>query len=536
MKKFILFLGLLGASVSAQWNPDIETNLEVSSLQVSSSYTATTSDGKTYVVFWEENPEFNYRGRVQLLDKDGQKLFGENGIVLNTKAEFSTYTQVMDLAVDSNDDLVVVFYATGDGIGYTNKISKTGENIWGEEGIVLEPSAMLGKVLPLDSGVIIGYYKSGKGYITKLNNETGERLWEEPIVISSPEEGFNFTSVGELAKYSDDGFIVILNARKTSFQVSGGSYAQRFTKDGDTVWDNPIKILNSDYVYYNRRYNKLMDNDVFYIGISASGINGDKFDAQLQRINSDGTLPWGTNGADFSDSNYNETALTISKIDNHIWGLSTYQKVENFQAYNGEFAQKFDAETGELLFGESAKEIIPATSENNLIHTGDIGTLNNQATFILQSEIDASVKPTSLILYSLDENGKIKTNETITGSTVKSYVNFVSTDDQAVAIWSDKREGSSKLYAQNFVVENLSTNENQIVKNELKVSPNPFISELIIDSKKEIKNNIVYDLTGREVYRSSNKKMNLGHLTKGVYILKTVLIDGSTNTNKIIKK
>ena len=51
------------------------------------SKSITTPDGKTYIVFWKvEAAPVYYKPYVQLIDKDGNKVFSEQGILPNDVA------------------------------------------------------------------------------------------------------------------------------------------------------------------------------------------------------------------------------------------------------------------------------------------------------------------------------------------------------------------------------------------------------------------------------------------------------------------
>jgi hypothetical protein len=81
MKKiFLLPLLIFVNTVSfAQWNPNTLVNLEVATLPVADMQSLTTSTGKTWIAFYHQNTG-NYDMRAQLLDVDGTKLLGPDGV------------------------------------------------------------------------------------------------------------------------------------------------------------------------------------------------------------------------------------------------------------------------------------------------------------------------------------------------------------------------------------------------------------------------------------------------------------------------
>jgi hypothetical protein len=86
MKKlrFLVLLVLICQHVAGQWNPNTLINLEVSTLPVADLQTVITSTGKTWVAFYHAN-NGNYDMRAQLLDVDGTKLLGPDGLLVDNQ-------------------------------------------------------------------------------------------------------------------------------------------------------------------------------------------------------------------------------------------------------------------------------------------------------------------------------------------------------------------------------------------------------------------------------------------------------------------
>ena len=90
-----------------------------------------------------------------------------------------------------------------------------------------------------------------------------------------------------------------------------------------------------------------------------------------------------------------------------------------------------------------------------------------------------------------------------------------------------------------LVSENLSTGDITKVNN-LRVSPNPFSSQLTVESAKVIKNVEIYNMVGLKVnsftINSKKSTLNVGNIPAGVYILKSLDAEGNVETQKLIKK
>lgn len=70
---------------------------------------------------------------------------------------------------------------------------------------------------------------------------------------------------------------------------------------------------------------------------------------------------------------------------------------------------------------------------------------------------------------------------------------------------------------------------------EVMLYPNPFVSEVHIQSEKEVQEVLVYDVTGALV-AVKTKQLNLSALSKGIYFMKIIWTDNSFALKKLIKK
>ncbi|HNU60448.1 MAG TPA: hypothetical protein PKI08_10920, partial [Aquaticitalea sp.] len=100
MKKLTLLAGILySCFATAQWTEDYNANTLVADAPTGDIQSIGTNDGKTYVIFWDEST--GYELRVQLLDADGNQIFGTNGILANDVADNGTWTATRAQAVDA---------------------------------------------------------------------------------------------------------------------------------------------------------------------------------------------------------------------------------------------------------------------------------------------------------------------------------------------------------------------------------------------------------------------------------------------------
>lgn len=537
MRKSIILLNLLLFSFGwAQWSDNYEENTLVASGPTGDIQSLGTNDGKTYVVFWDESD--GYELRAQLLDAEGNLLWGENGISVNGSAVNSTWTATRSEAVDEAGNLYIGFTATGDGNGYINKISPEGEYLFGEEGIAI-PEAWDMKILATQEGeLIVGWYENGSGMLM-LYDQNGQEAWESPIEVQSPDSSQPFTSIGELSLLSDGSFVAIIHVRGVAWTIDSTPYAQRFNLDGTMVWENFTQLSNRTLAY-NRRYQVIQDGDVTYFGYY--GTVNTQFDSYIQRINPDGTTPWGLNGADFStDDTYMEmtTSIALEEGADVVWAMSNF--TNSNQNLYGHYVQKFDKSTGERLLGDSAKEIFPVNSEAN-IGLGNLQLVDGKPLFLFSNGISNGVNSIQLGVVLLDENGDFvwedESEFIATSPGSKGRVDFTqNVNGQSVAIWTEERNGTSNAYAQNFVVEQETAGTKELEEIKIEVYPNPTNGIVHLKLSTPIKSAEVLSLSG-QLLISLNKvdTIDLSFLNSGIYVLKLETQDGRVKTTRIAVK
>jgi hypothetical protein len=278
-----------------------------------------------------------------------------------------------------------------------------------------------------------------------------------------------------------------------------------------------------------------VDGDNLYFPYFTSGINGSKFDAFVQKIGSDGSLPWGENGKDISTGTYFETKTNIGIFGDYVWAISTF--TNSTQGPRGEFAQKINKNTGDILFGESAKQVYPlASGPGAPTHMSSIEFLGTTPVFVTA---DNTITSSALALgaVTLDDSGNILSEKVLSGASVKSNINVISDGEQLIAVWGDARENSTpRMYAQNYKLDATLATQDASFSLDYKIYPNPVVSNINILTSKKIRQVSIYDTNGRNILNSKEKTFSLEKLGSAIYILKTIFEDGKTVSNKIIKK
>lgn len=520
-----------------QWTENYNNNTLITNSITEDIQAIGTDDGKTYVIYWDEtNGENEYILKLQLLDQDGNQMFGADGMVLNDTAPMNTFTLQRDQAVDAEGNLYISFTATGSEDGYLHKISQTGQQLFGEEGINIGQYGYGTKLATTqDGGVIIGW----ENKISKYDS-SGNMAWDEPLEIAPPSAGL-FTYVADIQILSDDSFIVIYHVMQSQWTSYSNLWATRFSADRDKIWTHDVQ-LSDQTTQINKIYSLLMDNqENIYYGYYGS--TGTRFDSFVQKLNADGTIPWGINGASIRDNDafYElNTSIALEPNSSYIWATSIVSN--HTQSENGQYIQKIDKQTGERLFSENAKAIFPVSSDN-WISTTPLQLVNNKPLFLFTNGITNGITPVQLGVSLLDENGEFAWEEEhrfiATSNFSKSFVGFTKNiEGQSIAVWSEDRGDGYKAYAQNILIEdNMGVDESDY--QNIKIYPNPVKDFLGISNGKNITEISVFNLAGQKIMSFTeikNQQINLSSLGTGNYIIRIKTASQKIETFKIVKK
>lgn len=106
-----------------------------------------------------------------------------------------------------------------------------------------------------------------------------------------------------------------------------------------------------------------------------------------------------------------------------------------------------------------------------------------------------------------------------------------------VWIYVVAQPGKTDVYApSNQITLTSAVSVKTIVKNNIKVFPNPATDVLNIDSSEEVKNVSVLSLDGKLVSTTNGKQVDVSTLKAGVYIYEVTTVSGEKVINKFMKK
>jgi len=550
MKKITIFLCLLGTLGSkAQWTNNYAVNTSASTLAASAVSSQTTSDGKTFLAYYVAQPApVNFKMYVQLLDQNGNKLFGPDGMEIHVGGDpalsMATYTSIYNTAIDSDNNFYVAFMETGGTQrGFVHKISTAGTELWGSDGLLLGNATYVPKVFTgkTSAEVYISYYQNGAAVLGKYG-PTKNLLWPTTQTIPAPAT-YTQTSLGEGAVLSDGSFMGLFHARTVSYTTNSTFFAQRYNSTtGAPMLTTPTK-LSDRTTFYNTNYTTILDNDYLYLGYSAA--NSSRTDSFLQKIAPDGSIPWGINGVDFATSNlYFEfnTSIAMNAGSNYIWALS--RLTTSSQGSIGSFVQKYNKTTGARLLTDDALEIYPVTGTSKQ-PAGYLKMLGEKPVFATIGSDFNGANPTTISLTILNDTTPstfiIPGGSVGVGTSAFAKGNVTlnkGAGNQFIVTWSENRTGTPNPYAQNYDFSSfLSTRDvTGDDHNNLSVYPNPVKSILNIQPKESISSVNVYNTVGQLVITSKDaQQLDFSSLEKGIYFVRILDKKGNETTKKVIK-
>lgn len=532
---FTCFLFLTACIGYAQWTTDTDVNTLVAESGELDVMARGTSDGKTYVVFWKNvGAPVNIELRMQVMDADGNRTLGDDGILVSDQIPMSSYTVIMNTTVDAANNLYIGATGTGGGDpAYVFKMDSSGNHLWGTDGINVG-SGNIVTILPLSTGGALVSWLSGSGAVMQKYDETGTAVWPATQPLTT---GSGTAVPGNFFELSDGQYIAVFHQMLSG--ISSYLYAQRYDIDGNPVWGNAVQIADRATAF-NRTYPGLQDGDVVYMGYFAS--SGMRFDSYLQRIDPDGTLPWGINGSDFdvNETDYEqETEIAFQTGDQYIWAVSTYTDVN--QNERGEYVQKFDKNSGAREFSENAKVVFPIGGDKS--HAGSLQLRNGTPIFLMEEGENNGVSPTTLHVVYLDENGEFVWPEeyraVATFAADKSRIEFTkSANMHNVAVFVEDKGSGQKIYAQN-------TGDQTVGISEFTAPSiffaNPITNELHIESNSLLKTISVYNILGQQMFSANyygENEINIDtqNWNSGIYVMNVQTDEGILKGIKVVKR
>jgi len=455
LREHILFMIILAGMlllaaqpVRAQWNTNTYENILISGLPTADVMAAPTSDGKTWIAFYHENGG-NYDMRAQLIDADGYKLLGPDGMLVDNKPSGSA-TYVFNVCVDGDNNFIIGYQDERSGSlkAVVYKISQAGTHLWSPDGVVLG-GGLAPYPAALTNGEVVVTWNADNGNTLNLQKITtsGTLAWASPVVVKV---GSAVTTRGQVITNTGGKFTMVYQKGNMNTTL----YSQMFDMNGSALYP-PVQICNQGTAAY-RYYSIISEGDTTYYGYYASV--GLRFNSFVQRINPGGVLPWGVNGSNFntstsgSDNYQTETSISMSPGSDYVWSVCNFCNPN--QTIYGVYVQKFLKSSGARQFTDQGKVVYPISASRDQ-RCGDLAIVNDNPIFMSYNTQE------KIYVTRLDETGNFVwpdnrveiSSTTASAATPKMRYTFTPDGpDKFAGTWTENRGDGYKCYAQGISI------------------------------------------------------------------------------------
>lgn len=390
----LLLLGaalLTAGTAMAGWGNDNESPVAIFPTGTGSYATevSAAADGSVWAMIYHPNTEkaegetdvenVVYEYRLQHFDPQGNPTFPAEGILLCDYSNWS-YTVVNDyLTVDKDGNAIVVVNdcrnSNERGKSYTAyKVNTKGEQLWGEDGVAisdpLKPASMAAcmRMVELEDGSYVfawsEYDTAGLShvYMQRLSKD-GKTQWDLSKVALTDEVTANPYLVN-----SGENTCILVYTRTASDVL----YARKVDFEGESVWGKDTRI-------YRGSWGSVPIHVTLFVRSSGNGgalvtwnaeLDGSGAEsAYMSYITADGKLGF----AGQSDEGelklcYDEfRALGVQSVPANDGSCfyALWRRTDRNQRFHSIMMQRVSL-TGDLLWGDEAKEIFPLTENISL--------------------------------------------------------------------------------------------------------------------------------------------------------------------------
>ena len=524
-------------------------------------------DGTTYFLYYHPNIEnavdeydtYNviYEYRLQAIDKNGERKFGDSGILISDYPNRSYCVVNNYLYIDKDGNVIVAVSDARDcedgksfmGL-YVYKVSPEGEMLWGEDGITLDWNAGIlasTKIIGLaDGSYVLAWMRSTDEIGTTMTinlqrlSANGEKQWEDyEVSLTSPTVSYRYPYLVDAGMNQ---FIMVF-AQGTAQDL----YARKIDFDGTSVWGSDTRIYRGGWG--SIPIWTLLDVQPSGDGGVIIGWNDDRdFDyvesAYIAYVTSDGKI--GFSGASdegdvklsYSDwPHYNCKVLADPAGDGF---LAIFRETDGSQAWQHMIVQKVSKQ-GELLYGDEGLQLGDFESYAFGYNSMKPGKDGEVGLFYMRQ--NAGWGNVDIFVAVLDTKAGELLERTKFSQTTMQRSSLVSVVCQEEEFWvlkwleeykNEENETVAIHMVQriDFGDENEDENEDDnttgietttLASDKLSYSNNQFLVNVSKDGQAQIE---IFDLVGRKVCNISNVELKAGLNTidwtanSGVYIAK----------------
>ena len=353
--KHWLLIAITALSIRGEWSNDPGNPVNLGSgIQ---PQIVSTSDGGSYVAWLTSG---NFHIYLQRLDINGNPQWNPGGLLVSD-ATNSSWIAVyhMNLAVDGDNNAIIsaVDTRTGNWEVYAYKMDPDGNPVWNENGLVLSSNGSENisprlSIEPLENSIVVSWFESTNNSSLHLQriSSTGDMLWGASGISVST---FNASLVSPQSALSSDGHILVQAIKQTgSFPaLSSQVIMQKYALEGTAQWSAWLPL--ADPVGFPLG-NWLQDIQPDLNGGAFSSwteMTSQNQTGKIQSVSDTGTLEW-TSATEASTSANNFRVSPRLALANDgsgvyaVWGESDANQINR-----GILAQRIDT-TGTRMWGD----------------------------------------------------------------------------------------------------------------------------------------------------------------------------------------
>ncbi len=565
----------------AQWSNDPSLNTEIMDTigeQVLPKVVVNPDNGESYISWFSKFDGVNYDIYMQRLDVNGNKLWGENGLLISYHMATDWVTDY-DLVIDNDRCAVLVAQDNKTGIGNicAYRMSPEGEFLWGDDGIILTDDNDIGyspKAIVDQDGNIVFAWEVLPGDTTQFRkihlqklSPGGQLLWDDNVIISTD----SMHCVMPYILPSEDNSTIIVWVESGIPDTSGSwlymyPYAQKIDSDGNFAWQSKVAIDTLDNMPLKAFFPSMVSdgNSGFFVGWWA--IFGPHYTSYVQHVNSEGVAQWTPNGVNVSDLILYEHAgpvLTYLPQNDELFVF--WNELREYSATDAQcaiFGQKF-SNTGERLWTDEGEMFDGWYSPTDTLTkiTGISPVTDNDFTLFFYTKHKVlTLNRIAIHAMRINHEGDfVWDNEKPIISSANSYKLFEDFSklfyNQWIVVWADNRnnlqiEEETGIYAQNISIDGIIgptgiKENNKFTANTLINYPNPFRNSTTIEYKITETCNVnisLFDNQGHYVRNIFNENKTPGtytllfngnDLSPGIYLYK-IKTDNYVGYNKMV--
>jgi hypothetical protein len=412
MKKILLFLvgTLYCVGTMAQWtdDPSLNNRITADGASLYDAVPVVSKNGITYLVF-NKLVDGNIATYVQIIDKEGNKLFPDEGKLISAKKTW-TFTLVNQLAFADNDGNVLLLVLDTRSDSPDNslnlviyKVSPTGELLWGEDGIDINHGIAYGmeaqiKVIQLEDGSYVFAWSRTASpersiQLQRLSGN-GEFLWDKNLELKETNVVYNYPY---LTNAGNNTFVLVYT-RGTAIM------AKKLDFDGESIWPKDVRIYdgaNLPSIPLQNVFSVLPDpNGGVFVGWYDFRQGPNVESAIVAYVKPNGELGFtGTEGGErVGYSNYRgfSPRMAYDKAKNCVYVIS--RETSGSQSYQRFVLQKL-AMSGELLWDLEGIQIDELSGNVQLGYHTIQSVGNGQfAVFYLQNRGFSDISPIAALI------------------------------------------------------------------------------------------------------------------------------------------